>query len=81
MTYQRRMGDARPLKRDSASNLTWRPGRPVRWLPRHGDPFCVIEWMSQKTIKSMAYLPVYTAVVITLVLLVLIFGVPFVESR
>lgn len=49
---------------------------PSRWLPRHGKPVCMVEWLSQNTVKLLAHLPVYTAVVATLTLLVLIFGLP-----
>lgn len=45
------------------------------WLPRDGDPLSYLEWVSQSVIKFIAWLPVYTAIVVTLVLLVQIFGV------
>lgn len=62
--------------------LSWRlfRGKPLRLLPRQGEPYSVYEWVTQKFIKFIAYLPIYTAIVVTLVLYVLIFGVPFVKG-
>lgn len=80
MADRRRRGDTRPLTKDS-NGLTWKPGRPVRWLPRHGDPYCVLEWTSQRAIKTLALLPVYIALVVTVMLMIMIFGVPFVDGR
>ncbi len=40
----------------------------MRWLPRHGEPLWFAERLSQSLIRSLAYLPVYTAVVVTLTL-------------
>lgn len=78
-----RRGDTRPYRRDPADPLKWmlRHRAPFRWLPRHGDPSCYLEWFSQHSIRSLASLPVYTAVIVTLVLLVEIFGIPFVEGH
>lgn len=83
MIDTRRVGDNRPLKRDPSIRLKWAPSihAPLRWLPRHGEPFCMVEWMSQKVISSLAFLPVYTAIIVTLVLLVQIFGVPLIGKR
>lgn len=80
MTDERRVGDKRPLRHESTVSLTWIPARnePFRWLPRHGDPFCIAEWFSQRSIKLVAWLPVYTAIIVALMVLVLVFGVPFV---
>lgn len=80
MTDRRRIGDTRSLRRDSGSKLTWDPNfnRQFRWLPRHGDPSCVAEWFSQKMIKSLAYLPIYTFIMVVLTFLVVVFGIPFV---
>jgi hypothetical protein len=77
MTNYLRRGDTRPFRRNPNVGLSWRPliQAPIRWLPRHGDPFCVLEWISQKAIKTLAYLPVYIAVVTTITLIVLIFSV------
>jgi hypothetical protein len=49
----------------------------IRWLPRHGDPETKTERVMQQLVKIVAFLPVYTAIVVTLTLLVLVFGVPF----
>lgn len=83
MTDTRRVGDKRPFKHDPDQTLTLIPvhGEPFRWLPRHGDPSCVLEWLSQKLIKVIAFLPVYVAIVVTMSLLLQIFGVPFVGGR
>jgi hypothetical protein len=51
-----------------------------RWLPRHGNPRSIYECISQNLVKLIAYLPVYTAIVVTLVLVIQIFGLPFVEG-
>jgi hypothetical protein len=61
-------------------NLHPTHNQPFRWLPRHGEPSCVGEWLSQRFIVVVAWLPVYTAIVVTLALLVLLFGVPWVEG-
>lgn len=83
MTSERRAGDNRPLRRDPDTNLSLLPDpdKPFRWLPRHGEPLCIGEWFSQSIIKLIAFLPVYVAIIATASLLVLIFGVPFVEGR
>ncbi len=81
MADLRRRGDTRPLIRDDVNPLSWKPTRPVRWLPRHGAPYCVLEWTTQHAVKILALLPVYTAIVVTLVLLMVIFGVPFVDGK
>jgi hypothetical protein len=53
-------------------------GRPLRWLPRHGEPDALLEHVMQAIVRTCAYLPVYTAIVVTLCLLVLLFGLPWV---
>jgi hypothetical protein len=62
------------------NHLSWRPrhNRPFRWLPRQGEPLCIAEWVSQNVVKIIAFLPVYTAIIVTIMLYILIFGVPFV---
>lgn len=55
--------------------------QPFRWLPRQGKPLSIAEWISQTMIKVIAYLPIYTAIVVTLVLLVQLFGIPFVGGK
>lgn len=59
--------------------LTVRPveNRPFRWLPRQGRAVTIAEWIIQGVVKLFAWLPVYTAVVVTATLLLVIFGVPF----
>ncbi len=74
---KRRKGDTRPLEHyDPEVSLTLLPAedRPFRWLPKHGQPYCIGEWLTQHVYE--ARLEVYTAIIVTLVLLVLIWGVP-----
>lgn len=68
------------MKHDDGINLTLTPAdnRPFRWLPRHGQPFCVGEWLSQAAVKAVAWTPTYTAIVATLTLVAVLFGVPWV---
>lgn len=68
---------------DTGEKLTWRLSRDLspHWLPRAGKPVCVWDWLSQKVIKTIAFLPVYTAVVATITMCLYIFGVPFVAGR
>lgn len=80
--YKPREGDKRPLEFDQPVPLKWRIDRsgPFRWLPRHGKPFCKLEWFTQKMVLMLAFLPVYTAIIVTIVLIIQIFGVPFVDG-
>lgn len=61
--------------------LTTASGESFRWLPRHGQPSCVGEWISQVLVRCLAWAPLYTAVVVTAMALVYVFGFPFVEGR
>lgn len=70
--YARRNGDTRPLESPVKERLAWHPFQPIRWLPRHGQPGCLLEWFSQRVIVLSAYLPIYTAVVVTLTLAVVL---------
>lgn len=72
MIYHRRAGDVRPLTSNRPERLAWHPTMPIRWLPRHGQPGCLVEMLSQAIIKWSAYLPVYTAVVVTVTLVVVL---------
>lgn len=63
----RRAGDTRPLRNPAGRVTEPMPG-PTRWLPQHGDPFCLLEWLSQSIVKLIAYLPVYVAIVVTITL-------------
>jgi hypothetical protein len=51
------------------------------WLPKQGPPASNLEIFIQTTIRVIAWLPIYTAIVVTLVLLLEIFGIPFVKGR
>lgn len=55
--------------------------RPYHWLPRQGDPLSKTEQIVQSAIKVCAILPVYTAIIVTLVLLMQIFGIPFIKGN
>lgn len=68
----------RPRHTQDAS-LTWKlfHGENLRFLPRQGEPISVWEWSCQLIVKCVAFLPVYTAIIVTLVLLVQLFGLPF----
>lgn len=70
--YVRRSGDVRPFESANRDRLAWHPSMPIRWLPRHGQPGCLLEWFSQRVIVLSAYLPVYIAVIVTLTLLVVL---------
>ena len=67
----RRRGDDRPAKDDPDVSLTFLPDHdePFRWLPKHGAPLCIGEWFTQHVVKAIAYLPVYTAIIVTLTLI------------
>lgn len=70
--YVRRSGDVRPFESANRDRLAWHPSMPIRWLPRHGQPGCLLEWFSQRLIVLSAYLPIYVAVVATLTLIVVL---------
>lgn len=72
-----------PKRRSRMNGMALRPthGKPLRWLPRQGEPSCIVEWLSQRVVIALAYAPIYVAVVVTLTLLILIFGVPFMDER
>lgn len=69
---RRREGDGRPEKRDPEINLTFTPasGEPFRWLPRHGEPSCVGEWLTQHIVKWVAEPKHYIAITVTVTLVV-----------
>lgn len=70
----RRKNDNRPFKQDRP--LKFKPDEkgPIRWLPRQGEPFCVLEYISQTIIRNIAYFPIYTAVIVTVTLVIIIWG-------
>lgn len=53
---------------------------PLRLLPRHGKPTCYLEWVSQKTIKSIAFLPVYISLFVVLTAVTCIWIMPYVRG-
>jgi hypothetical protein len=65
----KRKGDDRPFHYDGPM---MKAKRPIRWLPRHGDPTCVLEFWSQQFVKWAAHLPVYTAIIVTLTLIAIL---------
>lgn len=68
MPDTRRKGDARPYHHDAT--LMFGPQSPMRWLPRHGRPYCVIEWATQHSIRRLATFPAYAALILLLTLIV-----------
>ena len=46
------------------------------WLPRQGQPSTLLEKLAHNVIRLIAWLPIYTAIIATLTLLVVLFGVP-----
>lgn len=69
---ERREGDDRPFEHDKRVSLTLRPAtdQPFRWFPRHGEPSCIGEWAVQHIVRFFAYLPVYTAIVVTIIVII-----------
>lgn len=58
-----------------------RPGNRA-WLPRQGKASSIEEVIVQTAIKAFAWLPIYTAIIVTVTLLLILFGVPFLgDSR
>lgn len=50
------------------------------WLPKQGKPMHLIDSVCQSLLRAMAYLPVYTAVIVTITMLLVIFGIPFIKG-
>lgn len=50
------------------------------WLPCQGKASSMEETIVQTTIRVIAWLPVYTAIVTTLTLLAVTFGLPFIGN-
>lgn len=48
-------------------------GNTIRWLPRQGRPLRTIDWISQTIIKVVAFLPIYVAILVTILLLLQIY--------
>lgn len=67
---KRREGDTRPFKTKGRLKLFPMTGEKIRWLPRQGEPVCIVEVISQVVAKIVSYSPVYTAVIVTLSLFV-----------
>jgi len=80
MREEQRASEERTLPSEGLSLLPTQPGR-LKLLPRHGEPSCILEWGVQWLVKALAWAPLYTAVVVTLTLALIIFGVPFMEGR
>ncbi len=69
---ERRRGDERPLRHDAEISLTLTPAenRPFRWLPKHGQPYCIGEWATQHLVRFVSWLPAYIAIVVTFMLFI-----------
>lgn len=61
-TRTRRKGDSRPMYNIHGISFALTTTR-FRWLPRHGEPYSIGEWIAQHTIKKLSYLPIYAVVV------------------
>lgn len=53
---------------------------PFRMLPRHGKPTRYLEWVSQNTIKSVAFLPVYILLFVMLTTTASVWIFPYVRG-
>ena len=64
MRRTRRKGDRRAHKRIRGVALTLTPDQdhPFRWLPRHGEPYCLGEWVTQHAARGLAWFPLYATV-------------------
>lgn len=60
----RRKGDERPKQHAHGVPLNLHPDHdePFRWLPRHGEPSCIGEWLTQKTLKGLSWFPIYATI-------------------
>lgn len=67
-----RGNDGRPFIGSQVGHLSLWPAldQPARWLPRHGRPYSIPEWISQKLLRSLAYAPIYTLVIVCLIVLI-----------
>lgn len=64
----------RPVSSDGKP-LALRPfhGEPIRWFPRHGEPICVLEWVSQNATRLAAFLPIYIAIIVSIMICIMVF--------
>lgn len=67
-----RKGDTRSFHREGGVHLTLLPApdQPFRFLPRQGDPLSILEWLSQRFLCFVAWIPVYIAIVVSIILFV-----------
>ena len=72
MADDRRKGDDRPFVHAEGVSLTFLPAedRPFRWLPKNGQPYCIGEWLTQHTVRFISWLPIYSAIVVTGILII-----------
>lgn len=72
MKDTRRKGDNRPFTNSNKiiRSLKLKRGEPMRLLPKHGEPYCMTEWIFQYLISALAHLPIYTAIIVTITLIV-----------
>lgn len=64
------------VKSNSAVNLSWRrlsKSNPFRWLPSHGQPLSIGEWIFQNIVRVIAWLPVYVTLTIVAAVLMKFF--------
>lgn len=60
-TDQRRDGDTRPFHHEDKLRLWPEPGEPLRFKPKHGEPFCLLEWVSQHCFRALPVLALMVA--------------------
>jgi hypothetical protein len=77
MIFKSEKKDRRSGDNSSEVCLPWWPNhdKPYHWLPKQGKAMSVVEYISQAIVKSIAWLPVYIAIVVTLTLAVLLWNI------
>lgn len=50
-------------------------GQKFHALPKHGNPSSVAEYLIQTIVKYFAFLPVYTALLVTIIIVILAFDI------
>lgn len=59
----------------------WHPhGETFRTLPRHGEPVSIFEWLTQRTIRSLACFPIYAMLAVVLTFVTYVWIAPLLEG-
>ncbi len=61
-----------PVRHESPRNWFPMTGAPRHWLPRHGLPFSIVELVAQVAMRMLSCWPVYIAVVLAVMLIVVL---------